>query len=330
MNGTEINILIGVNSGFAVIGCLASLSAVILIVITGAHHQYVYRLQLYLAIISLLFAAALGFETLPVEVRVDPNGTATLAVREGWADACVAIGYIAQYLGFAKAFCVLWICTYVFMVAVYQRQLRQLRHEVVGLALVLTLPTSIAWIPIIRRSYGLDGVWCWVKTTSDYVTTAFLLGLSNGFTALLHMVGLILLFTAVFKLGKWFFITKDDAVQLPYRIVLKEVLPLTVYPSIYSIANLISATKSIYDVATHSSGEHSSTANEMAVICVLQIFVVALPLSILLHPRIRESIRHRCWKTDSFGGYVKYSRQTSLTNEPNETQSLVTRPLGTK
>ena len=119
MNTTENSrsttlLLIYLNTAFAVIGCLAALSAVLLILLTRAYHQYVHRLQLYLAILSLGFAAAVGFETLPVSTDVN----ATVTVREGWGDACVAIGCIAQYFGFSKAFCMLWTCAYVFMVAV--------------------------------------------------------------------------------------------------------------------------------------------------------------------------------------------------------------------
>ena len=88
--------LIYLNTAFAVIGCLAALSAVLLILLTKAYHQYVHRLQLYLAILCLGFAAAVGLETLPVSTDVN----ATVTVREGWGDACVAIGCIVQYFGF--------------------------------------------------------------------------------------------------------------------------------------------------------------------------------------------------------------------------------------
>ena len=279
--------LIYLNTAFAVIGCLAALSAVLLILLTRAYHQYVHRLQLYLAILCLGFAAAVGLETLPVSTDVN----ATVTVREGWGDACVAIGCIVQYFAFSLTFCMLWICAYVFTVAVCRMQLRRLRYEISGLVIVLTLPTLVAWIPLIHGSYGLGRVWCWTPADHDRYTAGFQLGLSKGLIGLLHTISLILVFTAVIKFCKGLFNTRDELEQTTYRVALKEVLPLTIFPSFISIANLISATKGIVDVATVDPDD--ANISDMVVLCAIQVFMLSLPLSLLPHRRIRCNLCRR-------------------------------------
>lgn len=284
MNTTEVKsvqLLIDLNSTFAIIGCLASILAVVLILITKAYRQYVYRLQLYLAIVCLVFAASLGFETLPVTVE-----NSTVTVREGWDDVCVAIGYVAQHFGFSKTLCIVWICVYVFMVAIFQKQLRQLRHEVIGLIVMVGLPALIAWMPLVHGSYGLDGIWCWIKGASDGVNSSFKFA-TEIFAFLLHGASIVLVFAAVLK-----FCSKC-AITSPYRAALKEVLPLTIYPSIYSIATLTSAIVGILDVAKQSD----SAVDEMVVVGFIQTFVLVLPLSFFLHQRMRHELLHLIKKT---------------------------------
>ena len=194
---------------------------------------------------------------------------------------------------------------------------------------MLTLPTLVAWIPLIHGSYGLGGVWCWIKATSDHFIAGFQLGLSNGLTILLHTISLILVFTAVVKFCKGLSITGDELQQTPYRVALKEVLPLTIFPSFSSFASLISATKGIVDVATVGSIDaHYSNISEMVVLCVLQIFMLSLPLSLLLHPRIRCNVWHLCSRPVQLASNTKshseLSQQTSETNEPwKETEPLI-------
>ena len=285
-NATTARLFINLNSGFAVIGCLSSLSAVVLILIARAYLQYVHRLQLYLAIVSFVSAMSIGFETLPVTVGAD----GTVAVPNGsWDDACVAIGYIAQHFGFSKAYCVVWICVYVFVLAMFQKQLKQPRYEVTGLVIVFALPAVFAWVPLLKRTYGLVGIWCWIKVSSDEVTKVFLLGLSKGSEILLHVTSIILLSAVVFKLCRGVFLYQSH-LQSPHRAALMEVLPLTIYPSIYSIANLASATKSVFDVATHGKNPKDSNIDEMVVVCLLQTFLLALPLSFLMHPSVRREL----------------------------------------
>ena len=293
-NSSEISnkrLLIDLNSGLAVIGCLAAISNVILILVTGAYRQYVHRLQLYLAIVSFVFAAALGFETLPV--TVDTNGNVTVQ-GEGWNDACVAIGYIAQHFGFSKAYCIIWICIYVFILAIFRKQhLRQLRFEILGLVIVFALPAATAWVPLINRSYGLIGIWCWIKANSGEVTTIFQFGFSQGSEILLHTISIVLLSAVVIRLCRGVFFAQGH-LQLPYRAALLEVAPLIIYPSIYSIANLVSATKSIFDAATHGKKPNDSNIEEMVVVCLLQTFLFALPLSFLMHPSVRRELADQC------------------------------------
>ena len=323
---TSLTLLIDLNTAFAVIGCLAALSAVLLILISRAYLQYVHRLQLYLAIVSFVFAGALGFEAMPITVGA--NDTVTVS-NDSWGDACVAIGYIAQHFGLSKAFCTLWICIYVYVVAVYQKQLRQFKYEIGGLVIIFALPGLMAWMPFLHGSYGVDGIWCWIKVTSDDVTIAFQLGIAHGFVTLLHVISIILVFASVVKFCKGFFVT-DGALQSPYRVALNEVLPLTIYPFIYSILSILSGTKSIIDVVMNGSDERDAYTSEIVVIGLLQTFILSLPLSLLLNSRMRHSVslrvsfrRRICVNDDGPYSHTELSQSTSKTASRDDKEPLV-------
>ena len=183
---------------------------------------------------------------------------------------------------------------------------------------MLTLPTLVAWIPLIHGSYGLGGVWCSIKATSgadhDRYTAGFQLGLSKGLTVLLHTISLFLVFTAVIKFCKGLSNTRDELEQTSYRVALKEVLPLTIFPSFSSIANVISATKGIVDVAT--VGPDDANISEMVVLCAIQVFMLSLPLSLLLHRRIRcDLCRRPVQSSESHSTDLELSQQISKINE---------------
>ena len=343
-NSSEISnnrILIDLNSGVAVIGCAAAISNVILILVTGAYRQYVHRLQLYLAIVSFVFATALGFETLPV--TVDTNGNVT--VQEGWNDACVAIGYITQHFGFSKAYCIVWISIYVFILAIFRKQqLQQLRFEILGLVIVFALPAATAWVPFTNQSYGLIGIWCSIKAYSDKVTTIFRFGFSQGSEILLHTISIVLLSAVVIRLCRGVFFAQGH-LQLPYRAALLEVVPLIVYPSIYSIASLIHTTISILDAVTLDKKPNDSNIKEMVVVCLLQTFLLALPLSFLMHPKVRRELADQCrsiakrrskrygqaigTSTTESQRYTKLSDPTAtMIQTANENKPLLTSPSG--
>ena len=293
-NSSDISnnrLLIDLNSGFAVVGCLAAISNVILILVTGAYRQYVHRLQLYLAIVSFVFSLAIGLETLPVDVDA---ASGNVTVRESWNSACAAIGYIAQHFGFSKVYCIVWICIYVFMLAIFRKQqLRQLRYEILGLVIVFALPAAIAWVPLLHRSYGLVGIWCWIKANSDDVTKAYELGIYEGSEILLYMVSIVLLSFVLVKLCRGVFLIQGHF-NSPHMFALLEVVPLLIYPSMYAIANVVSTTKSIYDAVTHGKKPNDSNIDEMVVVCFLQTFLLVLPLSFLMHPSVRRELARQC------------------------------------
>ena len=274
------------NKAFSIVGSLAAISAVVLILITRAYRQYVFRLQLYLAVACFFFAVSVGFETLPVQVTVETNSSIA-AVREGWNDSCVAIGFLAQYFGFAKSFSVLWICIYVFMAAVYERQLRQLKYEISGLVFTFALPAAITWIPLLHGSYGLMGIWCNIKLPFNHIDTIYVL-MSQGLIFVIQFASLILLFSAVVKFCK-----PSDVYS---KAALREILPLTIYPPLYSIASVIYASNIIINVTVHGLKPAEENENEIIVVSLLQTCVLSIPLSLLLHPRLRSNIAHLCKK----------------------------------
>ena len=282
----EGRIFIVVNSLFASLGSLANVLTIFLIVWTRAYRKHVHRLTLYLASFSLCFSIAVGFETLPLDASGRDNGT--LTVKEGWGDACAAIGFIAQHVGFSRSLAVLGVCFYVFMLAICDVKLKQRGSEVAGLMCIAFLPSVLSWVPFLTRSYGLTGAWCWIEddcTVSFHSTPGSKLRIGAAVIGDIVPISLSVIFiVAVTSVFCWRLRYRPH-IHNQHLLALKELLPLVCYP--------IASAVSLFCGAINSAALHGQSryAGEMLTVCLMQSAALFLPLSLLLHPSVRQSIR---------------------------------------
>lgn len=293
LNVKEAKVLIATNAVFAAIGALANLLAILIIFLTRSHHQHVHRLTLYLGLLGLTVSVLIGFETLPVDI--DRSSDAPAVVREGWNCTCAAIGFVTQHLALSKALANLGVCFYIFTVAMFPRdaRLQQRKFEVAGVVVTLVLPAVITWVPFVTQNdglghgYGLNGAWCWIREDCAAHSFRFMLALTESVDIVPHAISLVLICIVAGRLC-----TKTGKVQQTKLCsALKEVLPLSCFPTLEALALVVGASRGLG--FSTNVGSNADASTQMIVVCLLQTVSLVLPLSLWLHP----SVRHRLYGT---------------------------------
>lgn len=277
------------SSVFAVFGSLANLLTIFLIVWTRAYRQHVHRLTLYLAILGLCFSVALGLDVIPADIDA---GNSYVVVRSGWHwdDVCTAIGFVIEHLAFSRSLASLTVCFYIFMLAVFEVKLNRTVHEVSGVAMILFLPALLSWIPFVHRTYGLAGVWCWMKVdcsnSNNSSESLFSKDVEIGMVALdivPNVASLVLICAVGVVFGR-----RARTIRMPeymylrkqHWLALKEVFPLSLYPFCLGVAILELEITRILTL---------DTTYWLVSVCLLQTVPLILPLSLLSHSSIRRS-----------------------------------------
>ena len=278
---------IAINSAFAVLGTLASASAILLVLVTRAYRVYVYRLTLYLAITSLCSALALGFAVLPIDLDTTP-----ILLKDGWNATCTSLGYLNQYFAFSSILASFWICLNIFAVAIFGVKLGH-RLDYVGPVVVFILPLLVSWVPFIDNAFGPTGVWCWIKdrcsmSVADVIKFQF--GASFGPFAVLYLSSLFLIAVIILRFCAGSLCDRGYLQQKKWA-ALKEVMPLLVYPTACSLVS-VTAVLTIIIFGAMKPNMDGSVAT-LWVISSLQVAKVFIPLSFLLHPSVRRKLASR-------------------------------------
>ena len=282
---------IAVFSVFGTIATLFYVAAILLIIKSRAHRQFVHRLSLYLAFGGLLRAATLWLTVAPVNIKLPDNDSVSL--RDGWDGLCVFSAVLTQYSVFFQTLIVVWICMYVFVAVVFQKQLQRLRHEIAGIITVLLVPLMFTWEPFISNSYGLSGTRCWIKdsTCNSYDRRSLIYRLVVHIVPhlLLTLFGLALLLAAVLSLARKACARTPKLLGHQYWLAMKGILPLMLYPLFYSLIYLMSVISLIWGTHSH----FLNVTGTEAFVAMIQMCSGLLLLSLLLGPRVRENICRR-------------------------------------
>lgn len=287
----EAKKLITIAYVLAVIASIACIVTILIILILKAYRQYTHRLALYLACISLLLAMIQGLEVVPVDTGGAENST--ISLKNGWDGACIAFGFMVQYAILSTNLAIAWVCFYIFMLAVFKIQLNQVKHEVIGLVTISFLPALLSWEPFVGNEYGLTGIWCWIKSScngTDHLGVAYQNGLTLGPVALMSIFSLLSVLMVVVMFCKRA-LTHAGHLQYQHWIAMKELLPLLIYPTLFSLASIVDLVQKIY-FATAGKKKHPSLA-VTSDITLFQALIISLPLSLLLQPHILSRLRCR-------------------------------------
>lgn len=288
----EGRVYIVVNSFFASLGSLANLVTIFLIVFTAAHKQYVHRLTLYLAVLGLIQSVMIGLEVLPADTE-NPDGV--VLTRSGWENACAAIGFVTQHIGLSKALIVLYICLFLFMLAICNVRLQSPTHEAVGILSVFLLPALTSWVPFVGNQYGLIGVWCWIKydcvdPSSTELGSYYRIGASVLLDTAPHTLSIILVSSVAIVFWKRSCCDKKSRLRQQHWVALKEVSPLVSYPVVSAVALFFGMVNNVI-VKVHSAHFlNSRYLGEMVTLSLMQVANLAIPISFVLHPSVRRSM----------------------------------------
>ena len=282
---------IAVFSVFGTIAILFYVAAILLIIKSRAHRQFVHRLSLYLAFGGLLRAATLWLTVAPVDIKLPDNDSVSL--RDGWDGLCVFSAVLTQYSVFFQTFTVMWMCLYIFVAVVFQRQLQSVKCEIVGIVTILLAPLIFAWEPFLTNSYGLSGTRCWIKISapcSGYDLVAYIYGMVTNLIPqlLLNACSLGLLLASILAL-----IRKAVLVQLQsllgrhYWLAVKEIAPLILYPLLYTLIYLASVI-SLVDAGAQNDTGISDLLGTMMFVAGTQTCSILLLLSLMIRSSVRK------------------------------------------
>ena len=305
---------IAVTYSLSAVGCVSCALTVLLILALRAYKVCVHRLTLYLAVVSLFFAVSLALEVIPVDTGKPGDSAVTLRNGSAWKDACSAFGFVSQFTALSTNFLILWICSYVFLLAFFQFQMKGIKYELCGITMTFVFPVLLSWEPFIRDMYGLTDTWCYIKSSTNDTSYILLykIGLLDVPEVLLCLVSLLLM-TAVIVLFCWRFRTHGDYLQRQHRKALNEVLPLLTYPTLFCFACSVEVVHNIVLTFTsHVEEGRGSYIHEMIVIALFQALTISLPLSFLLHPHIRSQVCRRT-KKPAVGGTEQLQTHSSTT-----------------
>jgi len=144
------------------------------------------------------------------------------------------------------------------------------------------------WDCLIGQNYGLSAVFCWIKTgcnSSSELGVVFLLGF-NGFQALMGLLSLLSIFVVAAMFCRRA-LNHSTYLQHQHWKVLKEVLPLLIYPTLFSLVSIAGIVQTVYSVI--EGGDHSFLGQ----LITFPVLMIALLLSFLLHPHIQSQLRCR-------------------------------------
>ena len=283
----EAKQMITPQSAVATVESAACIITILLIVALRAYRKYVHRLSLYLAIVNLALSTSVGLGVITVDTG--KAGNTTVSVKDGWNDVCIVLAYFVQYSSTACTFVMSWVCLYVFVLAVFNVQLKERSHELGGVLITaFVFPALFSWELFIGQNYGLSSVFCWIKTSCNSSTdlgVVFLLGF-NGLQALMGILSLlsILVVAAMFCRRA---LNHSSYLQHQHWKALKEVLPLLIYPTLFSLVSVAGIVQTLDYVIV--GGDHSYLGQ----LITFPVLMIALLLSFLLHPHIQSQLRCR-------------------------------------
>ena len=291
-------VAIAVSSAFAILATLSGISSVLLIIISKSYRFLVFRLVLYLSLFNLGFSVVLGLEVLSADVSKPDNET--LSIKNGWGGFCSFLGFADVYFNNLRTLMALLVSLYVFLMTVCKLEMKQNKKkpEVVGLVAVIGASFLFPWIPFVFDAYGLTGVWCWIKDPPNNTSnSAGYLGAKVGadivpqfvmsVACVIMIVSIIIVFCA--GLG-W---TKGSSLHDEHRTLTKKVLPLLIYPAMYAIVTIFNGANAIFI----SIAKYNNIALSITVVSVLQITQLFLPLSLVLHAKMRSNLSAMCCST---------------------------------
>ena len=312
LSSTQRNILLYVFGGVGIFSTLLCFIALLITCYYRLYKRFVHRLviyQLFSAIIfSLVCSAQLSF------LNYDYNDSSMMMKA-----LCGTVGFLLSVTVGTKFLITFWLTFYLFMFAVFSKDLRHL--ELLYVITSIGIPLLFDWIPFVNGLYGVAGAWCWIKNwKGNCPEDKMLLGTIEQYAFLyvpggvLFLIDLILIIVTIGVLlyRSYCRPVKKTAEYDPLlerqakgqKKAFKEILPLMLYPIIFMILFLPSLIQRIYGAIVPETEYflfvlHAATGSSwgifVGVIVMIHVFILKCcgsPLNQKPHAPV-SSFNHR-------------------------------------
>ena len=166
--------------------CLLSL---VILFCLKLHFIFLYRLAAYQVFASLLHAffgiCQLSFLTDRGPIPSSPS--------------CEVIGYLFEVAAWMKLLISAWLTFHIFCFAVFYKNLRKL--ETLYISTSILIPIVISSIPLMTKSYGPSGAWCWILHTdvTGFIEQIVLWFVPQCILLFLESAAMLIMLTIVYR-----------------------------------------------------------------------------------------------------------------------------------
>ena len=264
---TQLVVNLSVYGATTSIGAISSLAAVVIILVAKGYKEFVYRLLLYMAVDCLIgFPIHLAYK---FELHFNVHHGLTIPTD-----------FLIDYFICVYLFLLCWLGLYLFLLAVLKVQIKKIKHEAIGLVIVLVIPLTFLWIfpwkkiALCDDTKEIKVIWL---TNISFLSATLLSCLFTG--AML----IILCKKAVTRV-------ENNTLQQQYRKAVRETIPFVVFVITHQVF-------SIELVSVLSYQEYMTTGNKeipfllWEAIDIWPVGAISLPLLLLSQSRIRLAIK---------------------------------------
>ena len=278
----------GTGMGSAVVCAVA----MVMMGVMRLYKHFIYRLAVYQVLGSFLQAFSMGL----VLTTLDYDDKLLY-----YRVACNLTAFFQQYSMWVKLLFTSWLTFHLFSYVVFFKNLKRLEWLYISSSVLG--PLLISWIPFIHHSYGLAGAWCYIRSWKDDCPTEKYsegiveqFGLYYGPAALSLLVNIIAIGVMVVVM-LWRARKSVQSTELQslvgardqYVEVLKQTLPLLIYPVIYFTLLLIPLSNRFYMAVSSSNNYGYVFAHAVAhpLMCFFAGLVLIIHMCYVLRWRSR-------------------------------------------
>ena len=211
------------------ISVLVCLFAIVLVMSLRLYKKVVYRLALYQVLAALAFATVGAIQIIFINYNENP---------EVYRHVCTAIAWLALYTQWVKLVFTTWVTVHLFSFGVLYKNLNKL--EALYVVTSLLVPATIASVPLITGTYGVQFDACYIydRNDSKHVAVIERFALWNGPAIIILLAASATMVVMVIILAhrvcwKSNFVTITDGGQ--YWRALKQLLPLAAFPLLFFV-----------------------------------------------------------------------------------------------
>ena len=294
---TQLVVNLSVYGATTSIGAISSLAAVVIILAAKGQKEFVYRLLLYMAVDNLI----------GISIYVAYKFELIFNINHG---LIIQTSFFFSYFIFVDLFLLCWLGLYLFLLAVFRIQIKKIKHEAIGLVIVLVTPLTFLWIfpwkkiALCDNTHNLKEIKVYWLTNISFLSAILISCLFTG------AVLIILCKKAVTRV-------EDNTLQQQYRKAVREAIPFVVFLITLQVF-------SIELVSVLSYQEYMTTKNKelpfvlWEAIDIWPVGVISLPLLLLSQSRIRLAIK--CKKSaKNISATTCTVHQSSRASQPSDT-----------